>query len=194
MATVPIPPWSADGLLPAIDAANPVSPQRAPYFVALPDVVMRFGTSPPRRAILRGWLEHRAALHRLGLTAGFQWLDGSFVEDVETLRRRPPNDVDVVSFVSVPPGFAPTAPDDRALEHDDAKRSFKVDAYFVELDLDPAMLASQAAYWYSVWAHTRGGYWKGFLQVDLAPHDDGTALAWLNAADASAAGSGVASP
>lgn len=66
------------------------------------DVVMRFGTSGERRHVLQGWLAHRAALHHLGLVSGFQWIDGSFVEDVETLRGRAPNDVDVVSFVDAP--------------------------------------------------------------------------------------------
>lgn len=70
--TVPIPPWTALGVLPAIDAARPTSPERSPYPVSLLDVVTRFGTSPERRAILGGFLGYRAELHRLGLKEGFQ--------------------------------------------------------------------------------------------------------------------------
>lgn len=185
MTTVPIPAWNARGLLPGNDANNPVGGYRAPYPVTLLDLVMRFGTSGERRLVLRGWLAHRAALHALGLVRGFQWVDGSFVEDVEALRGRPPNDVDVVSFVEVPPAL----PADDALDHGRTKARYKVDSYFVELNLLPAdELAQQAVYWYSVWAHTRGEQWKGFLQVDMAPHDDGAALAWLDAADAAATG------
>ena len=181
-------------MLPAIDASDPVGGFRAPYSVAILDVVMRFGTSAARRLILRGWLDHRAALHRMGLTSGFQWFNGSFVEDAETLRRRPPNDVDVVSLVEVGPSFHPTHPDDQALDHDTAKVLYKVDSYFVELNLlPPHHLAQVSAYWYSVWAHTRTEQWKGFLQIDLSPHDDSAARTWLDAADASAA-PGVASP
>lgn len=186
MATVPIPPWNARGLLPGNDASNPVGGYRAPYPAALLDVVMRFGTSGERRQVLHGWLAHRAALHGLGVASGFQWVDGSFVEDVEALRGRPPNDVDVVSFVEVPPTLPPY---DEALDHGPTKARYKVDSYFVELNLLPAdELAQQAAYWYSVWGHTRAEQWKGFLQVDMAPHEDGAAQAWLDAADAAATG------
>ena len=38
--TVPIPPWNADGLLPAADVANPTSATRSPYPVALGDFQM----------------------------------------------------------------------------------------------------------------------------------------------------------
>src|SRR5437867_13022888 len=103
--TVPIPPWNPEGLLPAADMANPTSANRAPYPVTLSDVVMRFHTSAERAAILTGFLDYRAALHAAGLTTGFQWLDGSFMEHIEVgARRRPPNDIDVVSFYHLPPG------------------------------------------------------------------------------------------
>jgi hypothetical protein len=32
------------------------------------------------------------------LNQGFQWLDGSFAEQIELLEGRPPKDIDVVSF------------------------------------------------------------------------------------------------
>ena len=185
MVPVPIPQWNARGLLPANDASNPVGGYRAPYPAALLDVVMRFGTSGERRQVLRGWLAHRAALHHLGLVSGFQWIDGSFVEDVETLRGRAPIDVDVVSFVDAP---AALPLQDPALDHRRTKALYKVDSYFVELTLPPEEIAQQAAYWYSVWAHTRAEQWKGFVQVDMAPDEDGAAKVWLDAADAAATG------
>jgi len=43
----------------------------------------RLGTRPERTAILSGWLDLRSDLRRLNLPGGFQWLDGSFLEDVE---------------------------------------------------------------------------------------------------------------
>ena len=60
-ATVPIPAWNAEGLIPPTDVANPTSSNRAPYPAALGDVVMRFNTSAARAAILRGLLDYRAA-------------------------------------------------------------------------------------------------------------------------------------
>jgi hypothetical protein len=64
------------------------------------DVVLRFGNSPERIAILDGLLSYRLALTTAGMVDGFQWLDGSFTEDVETLQRRSPNDIDVVTIAS----------------------------------------------------------------------------------------------
>ena len=94
--TVPIPTWTAEGVLPPIDAVAATSANRAPYPVSLYDLVVRFGTSLARCEILRGFLSHRAALHANGYRAGFQWLDGSFMEDIEGLEARTPKDMDVV--------------------------------------------------------------------------------------------------
>jgi hypothetical protein len=76
--TVAIPGWTPDGVLPPINAGQPVSIERSPYVVSLTDYVLRFGDTPDRRAVLSGFLGYRAALHSVGLISGFQWLDGSF--------------------------------------------------------------------------------------------------------------------
>lgn len=172
-------------MLPPNDPLNPTGSDRSPYPVPLLDVVMRFATSPDRRVILHGLLDFRAALHRMGLVSGFQWLDGSFLEHVELLEKRPPRDIDVVTFLDAPAAFAPAPPDNDALRRAPAKARFKVDSYFVELAATPPRdLTLLSAYWYSVWSHRRTAEWKGFLQIDMAPHEDGPAQAWLNAAHA----------
>ena len=91
--------WTADGLLPGNDPAGGVSEKRSPYVIALPNFVSRFGHSGKRRELLDGFLRYRALLKQAGLDVGFQWVNGSFVEDVERVRGRPPADVDVVSFI-----------------------------------------------------------------------------------------------
>ncbi len=63
---------------------------------------MRFSTSSARCKILEGLLDYRQAMHRIGLVSGFQWLDGSFLEDVETIEKREPRDIDVVTFFHTP--------------------------------------------------------------------------------------------
>ena len=88
MPTTAIPAWTAEGVLPPLDEANPLSPSRAPYPVSLADLVARFATSPQRCEVLAGFMAYRAALHANGYLAGFQWLDGSFMEDVETIQGR----------------------------------------------------------------------------------------------------------
>lgn len=141
---------------------------------------MRFSTSQERRQILIGLLDYRAALHGMGLTEGFQWLDGSFTEHVEVLERRLPKDVDVVTFVHVPEEWQPTKEQIAMLDHDAAKAQFSVDSYFVELNrLSSEQLVERSAYWYSMWSHRRNQAWKGYLQIDLTPDQDEDARAQL---------------
>ena len=185
MMTVAIPEWNSMGLLPPIDSEQPTSAQRSPYPVALLDVVMRFSTSPERWKVLAGFLEYRAALHNMGISDGFQWLDGSFLEDVETLERRAPGDIDVVTFLRTPDNFEPSDAQMAALDHDSAKAQFQVDSFFVEIDkLMPESVVAHSAYWYSMWSHRRNQAWKGYLQVDLAPAGDAQARQWLTANEA----------
>jgi hypothetical protein len=55
--------------------------------------------------------------------------------------------MDVVSFVHIPAGFNPTPAQDLVLDHDHAKATFLVDAYFVEVNLlPPDNLIKQSAY------------------------------------------------
>lgn len=184
MTMVAIPEWNSQGLLPPTDPAAPTSAERSPYCVTLLDVITRFATSGERRRILRGWLDFRAALHGMGLTQGFQWLNGSFMEQVEVLEHRAPQDLDIVTFVHLPDTFAPTAEQMAALDHDAAKASFWVDSYIVEINqLEPGNLVRKAAYWYSLWSHRRNQAWKGYLQVDLQPNQDRQALDWLTQQD-----------
>jgi hypothetical protein len=189
---VAIPPWNAEGILPPIDAAAPISANRAPYAVSLSDFVLRFSTSQKRIEILTGLLNYRAALHAAGLTSGFQWANGSFMEHVEICprRQRPPNDVDVVTFYHLPAGatqatVAAGAPElfpSTPAEHDTLKNKYLVDAFPISLGGSSERLVDRSAYWYGVWGHQRDTFkWKGFLQLDLAPAEDAPARALLTA-------------
>lgn len=186
MTAVSIPNWNAQGVLPPNDPLNPTSAERSPYIVSLTDFVLHFGTTTKRQAILIGLLDFRATLHAAGLANGFQWVDGSFLEDIEKTESRAPSDMDVVTFFHLPLGqsqksFASVHP--RLFDHADTKNRFHVDAYFVPLDDNPpACLVQRSAYWYSVWSHRRNGLWKGYLQIDLAQTDDATANAEIQKA------------
>lgn len=192
---VPVPTWNARGV---IDPANPIAPTsaaRSPYRVSLREFAETFGTSARRVEILQGFLGYRAELHSVGLVSGFQWLDGSFLEQVELLEHRDPNDIDVVTFYDVPTGGSQLTlraakpelfPQDR-LEQEALKKRFRVDAYLQMLATQPARLVSSATYWYSMWSHRRDLAWKGFVEVDLAPgedHDAGELLKSLAASRA----------
>lgn len=183
-----IPDFDSHGVLPPIRPGETgASMERAPCSTSLLETCQRFGDTPARREILRGLLELRNTLHEAGITEGFQWLDGSFTEDVESLRERAPEDIDVVTFCALgdserqtllmkkfPDLFSPRR----------AKSRYLVDHYLVQTDLSDEKaserLVKWTAYWYSMWSHQRDtDRWKGFISVPLQSNDD-DARDWLD--------------
>jgi hypothetical protein len=191
MSSVAIPGWNAEGVLPPINPTQPVSTERSPYAVSLTDFILRFGQTAERRRALGGFLRYRAALHEVGLNNGFQWVDGSFLEHVEAIEARPPNDLDLVTFYRLPAGksqrdllaAAPSLFPLSAQGKQALKVSYLVDAYLVDLGSTPERLTRQSAYWYSVWSHRRNQIWKGFVQLVLAPLEDAAAVSTLASLD-----------
>jgi len=185
MYSDPIPEWNAQGVISPIDVTDPTSTFRSPYWVKLTDLPLRFSQSDERREILSGLLKYRSELHKLNIRAGFQWLDGSFMENIEILESRPPGDIDVVTFYRLPEGETQRTLLDKnpdlfdSQKAEERKARYHVDAYLVSLNSEGERLVSRSAYWYSVWAHRRSALWKGFLQIDLAQTDDKDALSLL---------------
>lgn len=174
-----IPPWTGSGILPPIRPGEPgISSVRSPYQVSLVSVVERFATTPERIRILDGLLRYRHDLSDIGIREGFQWLGGSFMEDVERTENRPPNDLDVVNFLDL----NGAAQDVIAKSHPDLFRNDLAKSHYI-LDVYTHVLMApmtnhdvkRVAYWYSMWAHQRSGVWKGFLQIDIDPAQDADA-------------------
>ena len=175
----PIPDWDASGLLPPFLDIPTSGEGRSPYHVGLIDMVLRFGDTADRRALLTGLLDYRAALHAAGVREGFQWINGSFVEDTMGHSNREPNDIDLVTFFHTPAGqpqealvylFRPQA----------TKSQYGVDAYAVVLNEDGfSYLVRLAAYWNGLWSHGRSRQWKGYLEIDLSDSEDAAARAAL---------------
>lgn len=94
---MPIPDFDHNLVLPPHAGDPRAKDQLSPYPCTMPELTERFATSQERREILRGLLSFRDRLRTVGLTRGFQWLDGSFLEDIETREGRPPRDLDVVT-------------------------------------------------------------------------------------------------
>lgn len=175
-----IPRWTMAGILPPIRPGQPGhSIDRSPYRVSLLNIVNEFSTSAERIKILLGFLDYRSELHKLGVLTGFQWLDGSFMEDVETLEFRPPMDIDVVTYFALPFGETQVTLDAKAgnlFDNDHVKMTYHVDAYpFVLGNVVDANEVRKVSYWYSMWSHRRTGVWKGFIQIDLASMQDADA-------------------
>lgn len=139
------------------------------------ELVTAFATSLERAKLLRGFLEYRQELLNHGLS-GFQWINGSFTEDVERLHSRAPRDIDVVTFLAYGSQTPSQADIHRLfLDRQNLRATYGVDSYAVELSFPTQPLISLSNYWYGLWSHTRNGHsWKGFLHVplDYAHHED----------------------
>lgn len=180
-----IPQFTPSGALPPFyGTATPVvGAGRAPYLVTPDELVARFATSPARNALLSSLFAYRQSLRDLGITDGFHWLDGSFVEDAEATKGRPPSDIDLVTFARRPHtaqadgDWQAFVAGNRSLF--DGTGAVGLDPYYVDLDLAPRDVVRRTAYWFGLFSHQRvTGLWKGMLQLDLAI-DDSVAVASL---------------
>src|SRR5438874_2710456 len=105
-----IPDFTISGILPPYLGPTPTeSALMSPFQTTLVRIANKLCTSNERKAIFRGLIQYRQALANIGFTDGFQWLSGSFLEDIENLETRPPNDVDLVTFCHRPPAATATA-------------------------------------------------------------------------------------
>lgn len=177
-----IPRNSHDGVLPPFVPEG--SPQDhaavAPYNADLMEVAQRYSTSEPRMEILRGLVAYRNALRAAGIEIGFQWIDGSFVEDCESIRGRAPSDVDIITFSTRPKElhdqegwnqFVQSRPD--LFDPYTTKKKYKCDAYFVDLMSDPVLIVKLTRYFFGLFSHQRDTYlWKGMIEVPLSGPDD----------------------
>lgn len=186
----PVPDHKPSGVLPPFlgDSPDETSALMSPYRVSLKDVIERFATSEERKRILSGYLEHRAALRRIGVNRGFQWLVGSFVDRTP----REPNDLDLVTFFYAPPEWDTIGAYQAGLDSNKelfdpgiAKATFKCDAQFVRLDDDDATgMVQLVSYWLGLFSHQKGTHtWRGIVSVHLSAIDeDGPARAALSLA------------
>ena len=155
----------------------------SPFPCTTIDLCDRFNTSPERNSILLGFLEFREKLQSLGVTNGFQWIDGSFLEDIETKESRPPKDMDVVTvFLGYDRAFqvdlATKFPEFK--DHDLSKANFRIDHYPFDASFTPEATIETTRYWMQLFSHNRDSVWKGMLKILLnTPVDDGAAKSTL---------------
>lgn len=180
----PIPNFDHNLVLPP-HLGDPTEPSElSPYPCTSLEVCERFATSPERIAILRGFLAFREQLNNLGLTNGYQWLGGSFLEDVETREGRPPRDLDIVTvywgydyafqqnLVVNLPAFKSSGL---------SKIHFSLDHYPLDASMSPFVTIDYTRYWIQLFSHNRDAVWKGMLKVSLnTPDDDKLAMDYLN--------------
>lgn len=175
-----VPAWDIDGFLPVI---HPITLTPSPYKISSEQLIAAMGTTLERIRLLRGWLNLRRELYGIGLEDGWQWINGSFVENVEASQNRSPNDIDVVTFFYIPSNrVAELAKQHRRLWLTQFTRvEFGVDAYYVDMENLPfSEQRKRMEYWHTEWSHTRNAEEKGYLSVRLSSDDDRKALEILN--------------
>jgi hypothetical protein len=175
---MPVPTFDHNLVLPPHLGDPTNSSELSPYPCTTLELCLQLGTSPERRTILRQFLDFRERLTNEGLTIGFQWLDGSFLEDIEAREGRPPRDLDVVTIywgydipfqlqlVAKLPEFA----DPRL-----AKANFSLDHYPFDASFSPENTVEWTRYWISLFSHNRLAVWKGMLRVELGTAADDSA-------------------
>lgn len=145
--------------------------QISPYLTTPVELVERFATTDQRIKLLTGLFSFRVKISELGLTDGFQWLDGSFVEHIEAQEQRAPNDIDMVTFlrsVSADAAQAVSRDFPQFLDRKALRAQYYLDHYTVELGhggMDAAL--QSVTYWTQLFGHTRNGVWKGMLALPL---------------------------
>ncbi len=176
---IPVPKPS--GCLPAFlhtPAGN--SNQRAPWLATPQEVVACFGSSKPRLRLIRNWLQHCLDIYNVAPVEGWQWLAGSFVED-DACRGRPPADIDVVLFYTIPNNKQ--ASDDLSnrndlLDRNEVKQKYDLDLFVLEGPSQLAFVVEFSCYYFGLFSHRRNTMeWKGFLKVAL-DHTGRDAAAW----------------
>lgn len=184
-----LPSFTLSGVLPPFqpELGPAVSAGRSPYRILPDDLVAAFATSPERRSLLRDLFEYRRKLRELGFRDAFQWIDGSFIEDVEMHKGRAPRDIDIVTFFSRPENVTSLEAWREFVErhqHVLNPEELSVDCYYVDMSIPPEVIVSQAVYWYGLFSHQREtALWKGIVQLDLAA-DDTAALETIEVTDA----------
>ena len=152
------------------------------------ELVSTLGGTPERCNLLYSLLQYRGLLHSFGYVDGVQFIDGSFVENVETREGRDPRDIDIFSFLIRPVQYHGNDPlwqstgfpqwTGEIVNQSLNKQRYQLDTYAIAVDqAGPLQLMNETIYWYSLFSHKRVTQeWKGFVAVQLNASDDQAAL------------------
>lgn len=180
-----IPPFNHNFVIPP-NVGNPAIIENvSPYICDIMEFCNHFSTSKERVRIMKGFVEFRLQLVQYGVIHGFQWIDGSFTENVEEREKRAPNDIDVVTFFKgIPNSAFPLIQNNfpEFISSKLSKQKYLVDHYPFQYDYKPELTVQMTKYWCQLFSHNRKGVWKGILQLPLYEESDldKKALNYLN--------------
>lgn len=166
-----IPDFDKNNVLPPYLGKTPTErSMQSPYRTDIMEVCKHFCTSPARINILRGYVQFRLDTISHGIFDGIQWIDGSFVENIEVSDSRDPHDIDIVSMLAINdpseelrivrtyPEFASPIL---------SKKKYFVDHYPVVVNRSPLSTLQDVKYWIQLFGHNRKGVWKGMLELPM---------------------------
>lgn len=177
---MPIPNFAEHGGLPPFVNGDPTQPNaRSPFQTTIFELIERFCTSRDRAKLLKGLNEYRSHLHSGGFISGSQWIDGSFVENVEKTQRRSPNDIDIVTMYHRPIQYQADQNSwstdysqrlrPRFFDRNRIKPIYHCDTYDIDLDAGPRPLVRNTTYWFGLFSDMRGSNAKkGIIEIPLA--------------------------
>jgi len=180
----PIPKFDHNNVLPP-HLGDPREPgDLSPYECTSLEICERFATSSDRIIILKGLINFRLRMVQEGILQGFQWLDGSFLENIELIESRSPRDLDIVTFYG---GLTIEFQENLLISFPEfiytnlAKRNYMLDHYPVDYCISPDLTVENTRYWIQLFSHNRLGVWKGIIRLQLnTPNDDKEALNYLS--------------
>ncbi|MCH5167988.1 MAG: hypothetical protein J1F35_08930 [Erysipelotrichales bacterium] len=179
-----IPPFDHNHVIPP-HLGNPADPtQISPYLCEISEFCQHFCFSKERINILIGFVSFRLKMIQNGIVNGFQWVDGSFTENVEARENRPPHDLDVVTFfkgIDLQQSSKINSTFQEFSNPHLSKQKFFIDHYPFPFDANPDFTVEYTRYWYQLFSHNRRGVWKGIIKIPLYvdPVKDTDALTFL---------------
>ncbi len=182
-----IPKFNNKGLLPPFigeEGDERVHGNLSPYFVSITEFCKRFATNRQRVRILKKFISFRKEIINNDIKKGFQWVYGSFVEDIEKTELRSPSDMDVMTF------YMGLSNDKVRKVYDEfpvffkeeiSKKKYMIDHTSILIDYSPINTVESMSESMQLCTHTRDGEWKGIIKIDLNTlKEDKEALHYLN--------------
>lgn len=172
---MPIPPYEGTGLLPPYISDPTHAQNHSPYRCSVLDIAQQLCASDPRQHLFQGFLSYRKMLRGLGIVNGFQWVDGSFTEQIEAIEGRDPNDIDIVTFFHRPALVADDAAWQGFVRANAAvfdvsamKVQYHCHVHYLDLQQPASWAVEVTRFFNALFSHRRvTRAWKGMLRVEL---------------------------
>lgn len=167
-----IPNFDHNNVLPPHLSNPTVRADLSPYISDTLEFSKRFATSKERVDILKKYLLFRSRINQVGLIDGFQWLDGSFTQNIEKSESRPPKDLDLITFYA---GLTQKMINDILKNFEEfinsrlSKSVYKLDHFGIDYGMNSnrESIIENTRYWLQLFTHTRLSVWKGMVRIEL---------------------------